>query len=179
MNVARKTVGLSMLLTLAVGGLNVAEAGAAPAGPSKAHLRHDAAAVLYGASSNYAYYKSVHPKALNWTHDGCSVPKSITNVPGVGSVLKHYSKVFNRACNYHDFGYRNYGAATKTKPRPKLQPTAARRKSIDRRLLTLMSRACKSKYSHWYQIPARGLCYDAASLFYGAVRAKGGSSFYA
>ncbi|MEE9965260.1 MAG: phospholipase [Propionicimonas sp.] len=54
--------------------------------------------------------RKIYPKQLNWTTDGCSVPKVITtSVSGMGLVLRYYSRVFHDSCVRHDFGYRNFG----------------------------------------------------------------------
>jgi hypothetical protein len=51
-------------------------------------------------NSFVAYKRSVHPAPFNWSDDGCSGPFLIRPV---------YRSLFNRPCQLHDFGYRNYG----------------------------------------------------------------------
>lgn len=145
--------------------------------PSRATLAKAVSAVTYERvfGSNYAYYKKKYPHAINWSNDGCSVPSAVKNIKGVGWVLKHYSGVFQKSCDRHDFGYRNYGRHAHGLA---LDSSAARRASIDNRFHSNMDYQCLKRYDDWYDVPAREACYEASDIFYGAVRLRGGGSFY-
>lgn len=147
------------------------------AAPSRATLAAAVKAVTYERvfGSKYGYYKARYPRAIDWNNDGCSVPAAVKNIKGVRWVLSHYSGVFEKSCDRHDFGYRNYG---KHAGGLALDSTADRRKSIDDRFHSNMDYQCLQRYDDWYDVPARAACYKASDIFYGAVRAGGGGSFY-
>lgn len=156
---------------------SASSASAARSGPSRAQLARVVKAVaferVYG--SNYGHYKKLYPRAINWRNDGCSVPKSIESIKGVGWVLKHYSNVFQKSCDRHDFGYRNYGKHDRGLA---LDSTPARKAAIDNRFHSNMKYQCLKVYNDWYDVPAREVCYKAADIFYDAVKYAGGGSFY-
>lgn len=149
----------------------------AEAPPSSATLAAVVSDVAYEPvfGPDYATYKALYPTEITWTTDGCSVPVEIAKVKGVGWVLKFYSGVFEKSCERHDFGYRNYGNHAQGLA---LDSTPARRKSLDVQQHLNMDAQCLARYSHWYSVPARKLCYEAADVFYGAVRVGGGVAFY-
>lgn len=154
----------------------------ASAAPSKATLKAAATAVAFETvgGSNYAKYKAKYPKALNWGNDGCSVPAKVRNaVPKMGWVLDHYSGVFQKSCDRHDFGYRNFGKNTTTKgAHPKFSPTQATKDKIDSRFLTNMRVQCDKRYDDVWDIPAKKACRGAANIFYAAVKYGGHDSFF-
>ncbi|MDQ8704768.1 phospholipase A2 [Streptomyces sp. LHD-70] len=100
---------------------------------------------------------------FNWTTDGCSVPGG----------MAPYMKLFTPACTLHDFGYRNYGSRAGTLA---LDPTPARKATIDLRFLEEMQRTCDQERPGPIRHTA---CYGAAHTFYDAVRIGGDRSFYA
>lgn len=109
------------------------------------------------------YKRSRHPKPFNWSDDGCSGPAGIK---------KAYRRLFNRPCQQHDFGYRNYG-----------QPDGLRlgrnedvRNWIDNRLLQEMRRLCTT---NWGRLnPKRHTCLTTAGAVWTAVRHGGRDAFY-
>jgi hypothetical protein len=158
-----------LLITLIGVGISIGEASAAP---SRATLQNAASRVEYEnvGGPAYAAYKKKYPTKLNWTNDGCSVPKDLLSVPGLGGVLKNYSATFKHSCDRHDFGYRNYGSNTSTPGvHPKFDPDQYRKDTIDKRFLANMRIQCDKAYPHFYQVLAKADCYAAASIFYGAV----------
>lgn len=153
-----------------------------PAGPTRAELAAAVDAVaferVYG--SNYRIYKEKYPNAgIIWKNNGCSVPKKIIelkfrNVP-VGKAVGYYSKLFEKSCDRHDFGYRNYGSKTNGL---KLDPSGARRDQIDDRLHSNMDYQCKKVFPRKVRDSIkRGACYKASDVFYEAVHLFAGSHF--
>jgi hypothetical protein len=145
-----------------------------PAGPTRAQLAAAVAAVEYERvyGSNWAHYKALYPNnGIIWDHNGCSVPKKLLElhdgwVP-IGKGLAFYANLFEKSCNRHDFGYRNYGSATNGL---KLDPTEARRDSIDTRLHRNMDYQCDVIFSRKVvEAPQRLACHKASDLFYWAV----------
>src|SRR5687768_15511713 len=65
---------------------------------------------------------------FDWTTDGCSIP---------GPKLNTARIVFNRPCQLHDFGYRNFGKGLT------LERTEDRRNWIDNRFRDEMYRICR------------------------------------
>lgn len=115
--------------------------------------------VAWGSISHfYAEKRSPDYSGLNWSNDGCSVPKGV----GLG-----YSSFFRDACNVHDFGYRNL---------PKLRPVAYwsyNRARTDSAFLSNMRALCGNK-SWW----ARPGCYAAAQTYYSFVRDFGWAKWH-
>ncbi|WP_159030810.1 phospholipase A2 [Streptomyces sp. 769] len=101
-------------------------------------------------------YAQQHEKPFDWTTDGCSPPTP-----------RPWAKVFHDACVIHDFGYRNYGGEGL-----RLDPTEARRKTIDDRLLEEMLRICRD------QPNALPDCPGAARTMYQVVRQFGSTAFH-
>ena len=145
-----------------------------PAGPTRAQLAAAVEAVEYERvyGSNWAHYKALYPNdGIIWDHNGCSVPKKLLEIHDgwvpIGKGLAYYSKLFDKSCNRHDFGYRNYGSKTNGL---KLDPTEARRDSIDQRLHKNMDYQCDVIFSRkWVEAAQRGACHKASDLFYWAV----------
>ncbi|MFK8912195.1 phospholipase A2 [Streptomyces sp. YS-3] len=102
-------------------------------------------------------YAQQHEKPFDWGTDGCSPPTP-----------RLWAQVFHDACLIHDFGYHNYGGQ-----RLRLDPTEARRTSIDDRLLEEMLRICHDRPG------ALANCPGTARTMYQAVRQYGGPAFYA
>lgn len=151
--------------------------GPAHAAPSRATLAAAANAVAFETvgGSNYAKYQALYPTELDWSNDGCSVPSAILKFPNIGQVLATYKNIFEKSCDRHDFGYRNFGSRGALK----LDPTEATRNRIDDRFYSNMRIQCQTRYDDWWDVPARQLCYGAAKTFYEAVDTFGKSAFYA
>lgn len=88
---------------------------------------------------------------LEWSADGCSAPKAFAG----------YSMLFEKSCNRHDFGYRNFGNGWAKGLA--LTSTPAKKDAIDKRFLGDMRRQCN----------ANSNCLTAAQAYYGAVRKAG------
>lgn len=121
--------------------------------------------------------RKIYPKHLNWSTDGCSVPKAITvSVSGMGLVSRYYSRVFHDSCVRHDFGYRNFGRnASGPGPHPKLGANSTTKARIDKRFLNNMKIQCAAKYHNFVTKKA---CNAAAGTFYLAVVKGGKKAFF-
>lgn len=147
----------------------------------RATLKAAAQAVAYEqvGGPKYGDFKDTYPRELNWTKDGCSVPKAVLAIRGVSAVVKAYGKVFERSCDRHDFGYRNFGKNTKTPGvHPKFSPTQATKDKIDNRFRSNMKIQCAQRYDDIWDIPAREACKKAADVFYLGVHLGGGGAFF-
>lgn len=102
--------------------------------------------------------RNLHPPPFDWTADGCSF----------GEFSGPYRDSFNRACNRHDFGYRNYGGT-----RLRLDRTEARRRRVDDRLRDDLNGICRSEHRGLIETP----CLLAAQAIYTAARSQGRSWF--
>ena len=153
-----------------------------PAGPTRAELAAAVNAVEYERvyGSNYRIYKAKYPNnGIIWANNGCSVPKAILHLhPAhlpIGKTAAYYSKLFQKSCDRHDFGYRNYGGHTNGL---KLDPTEARRASIDNQLHSNMDYQCKKIFSRKYvEAVQRAACYKVSDIFDAAVHKYGKSKF--
>lgn len=125
----------------------------------------------------FSKYRKIYPTELNWSNDGCSVPKAIILVsPALALVINHYGSVFRDSCVRHDFGYRNFGSNTAGQgPHPKLGANAATKARIDSTFYSNMKIQCAAKYHNW---ATKKACNSAASVFYTAVSKGGNSSFF-
>jgi hypothetical protein len=112
-------------------------------------------------NSFVAYKRSVHPAPFNWSDDGCSGPFLIRPV---------YRSLFNRPCQLHDFGYRNYGGGLR------LGRNENARAWIDARFLSEMRRLCTSKWG--VLNPHRHTCLAQAGAVWTGVRHGGRGAFY-
>ncbi len=169
----------ALLLTLTLSAGLVVPASAAV---SRETLKAAATAVAYEkvGGSNYAKYKKLYPTQLNWGNDGCSVPNYIYLAPGLAAVLKAYGQVFEKSCDRHDFGYRNFGKNTKDTagPHPKFSPTRATKDKIDSRFHSNMKVQCDQKFGGTLKAPLRAACKAAAKVFYEAVSLRGDKAFF-
>jgi len=140
-----------------------------PPGPT---LRQRADRIMQLSYSAFIDFKQrVHPARFDWSTDGCSIPGR--GLPGwVGSVVKSVSKLFNRPCQLHDFGYRNYGHHGL-----RLSPTERTRAWIDGRFHHEMDELCNHSFSHWWQWANKHTCLNEDGLMYKAVRLSGSSAF--
>jgi Prokaryotic phospholipase A2 len=97
---------------------------------------------------------------LNWDTDGCSGPMVIREV---------YRHLFDKPCQQHDFGYRNYGSGKK------LGRNEATRAVVDGRFHTEMRRLCARQFRPGHE---RSVCQVAAAGVYRVVRDRGDDHFY-
>lgn len=109
---------------------------------------------MIGSMANFQRAKGNHPSPFDWNDNGCSSPIDISGA---------YN--FNKACERHDFGYRNYGHGLT------VNPTDGQRAAVDGQFLKDMRAWCSAN-------SPTGGCELAARAYYGAVRQKGGSSFF-
>lgn len=160
-----------------VASLIVGTAGAASAAPSRTTLRHAADSIVYEGvhGSHFGAVKKKYPKALNFTNDGCSVPKEVANNPALKGDVKYWNAIFHASCVRHDFGYRNYGKNLSTPGvHPQFQPTDIRKGQIDDRFLLDMGQQCWDKVSIW-KVPS---CLAVAGVYYTAVHLGGKKAFF-
>ncbi len=145
-----------------------------PAGPTRDELAAAVQAVEYERvyGSNWAHYEELYPNnGIIWDHNGCSVPQKLLELhPGhvpIGKGLAFYSNLFEKSCNRHDFGYRNYGSATNGL---KLDPTLARKHTIDVRFHRNMDYQCDVVFDRKYaEALQRTACHKASDVYYWAV----------
>lgn len=86
--------------------------------------------------------------AFNWTTDSCSWTPT------------DWKRIFDSACQQHDFGYRNFWTGLA------LQPTELRRLKIDNVFYREMKRICQ----RWSNGPQKVTCYVTARAMYRVVR---------
>ncbi|OJY41564.1 MAG: hypothetical protein BGP03_20385 [Pseudonocardia sp. 73-21] len=99
--------------------------------------------------------------AFNWSDDGCSGREQI------GFVSNVYRNLFNKPCQLHDFGYRNFGKGLT------LSRTEETRAWIDSRFRTEMYRLCETNYAG--NRLQRGACKTNADIVWATVRNTGGN----
>jgi hypothetical protein len=99
--------------------------------------------------------------AFNWSDDGCSGKEQI------GFASNAYRNLFNKPCQLHDFGYRNFGKGLT------LGRSEATRAWIDGRLRDEMYRLCDTNYAT--NRIQRGACKSEAGAVWAAVRNAGGN----
>ncbi|MFO0648766.1 MAG: phospholipase A2 [Polyangiales bacterium] len=102
--------------------------------------------------------RALHPPPFDWSADGCSF----------GEISGPFRESFNRACNRHDFGYRNYGGTGLA-----LDRTEGRRTRIDDRLHEDLNAICRSEHRGLLETP----CMAAAQAVYAGARSMGQSWF--
>ncbi|MBB1255005.1 phospholipase A2 [Streptomyces alkaliterrae] len=154
-NHSRAFAGLALALTATLGGA-VLTAPTAAAAPSKAELRKQADRYMNMTYNDYHNARKTGP--FNFKNNGCSVP---------GNSYAPFKVTFTRACNQHDFGYRNYGGNGL-----KLSKTRSTKNWLDRRFKQEMYRACKN--SNWH----KKSCETAADAYYLAVNTGGDKAFF-
>lgn len=124
-------------------------------------------AIFYRSTVSFMEIKRSGPRTdpdLDWSDDGCSVP---WYVELAAPVLRYASAVFREQCQQHDFGYRNYGSA----PFPRLDPSEARRRSIDDHFYAQMRIRCGEWWIRY--LGGQALCSMMAHAYYLAVRLFG------
>jgi hypothetical protein len=102
--------------------------------------------------------RTLHAPPYDWSADGCSF----------GEISGPFRDSFNRACNRHDFGYRNYGGQGLA-----LDRTEGRRTRIDDRLRDDLNGLCRNEHRGITETP----CLAAAQAVYAAARSMGRSWF--
>lgn len=102
--------------------------------------------------------RRLQPPPFEWTANGCNF----------GEIALPFRESFNRACDRHDFGYRNYGHG-----RLQLDRTEARRTRIDDRLRDDLNGLCRRDHAGLTETP----CLASAQAVYAAARATGGPQF--
>lgn len=102
--------------------------------------------------------KARAPGAWDWSDDGCSAPVEAPIVEA------KWNELFHRACQRHDFGYRNFGGFG-------IKPTDPQRWRVDSKFLREMRAACvgNSEFKE---------CRRAASGYFEGVRNFGARAFY-
>lgn len=110
--------------------------------------------------------KSGMDATFNWDDDGCSAPW--------WTGTQAYSIIFKKACQRHDFGYRNLGWGYYTSKQLALSSTPGTKDAVDRVFLADMRKACEGRGSQ------TGPCQAVAQGYYGGVRktGKAHTSFY-
>ena len=95
--------------------------------------------------------------------NGCTLSPDSAIFPGTPPA--YYN--FHSSCDWHDlcYHYHYYGGGY------------SGRLSCDNGFLSRMRNWCANYYDSWWKAPLRNTCYNAASTYYGAVRAFGGSFF--
>ncbi|CAB4909028.1 unannotated protein [freshwater metagenome] len=164
---------------------------AQPTAPSHATLGLVARAVEFEdvGGSKYGTYKKLYPStrkdvdghSINWGTNGCSVPEKLLEVElgyrsWKGKPIAYYSDIFEKSCDRHDFGYRNFGSKADGL---ELAPTAAGKKAVDSRFMENMNIQCKQKFDRKYvEALQRGICYKVADAFHLAVSRFGGKNYF-
>lgn len=105
-----------------------------------------------GCKPNSRCTKPAPYNRFDWDTDSCSwTPSS-------------WKKLFDPACQQHDFGYRNFGKGLT------LGRDESTRKWIDDRFETEMKAICNYKFSDWTQYANLQACFKEADAMHGAVR---------
>ena len=171
----KRLLTVMLVCLLALGAVIASSGSASAAAPkTRAQLAKAASAVEYEkvGGSLYGKYKKAagYKTQLNWIKDGCSVPTKALVIAGLVSpvtlaAMLKYEHTFVHSCDRHDFGYRNYGKNTSTPgPHLKLNPTQARKNSIDAKFYSNMQLTCAGE-----NFLIRPVCKVAAKGFYLAV----------
>ncbi|WP_051470871.1 phospholipase A2 [Patulibacter minatonensis] len=164
---------------------------APPSAPTHDNLVVIARAVEFEdvGGSNYGRYKKLYPEtrkdvdghSINWGTNGCSVPENLANAEfslagKTGKPIKYYSDLFEKSCDRHDFGYRNFGSKSAGLM---AAPTKAGKDSIDSRFRSNMKIQCDERFDRKYlEAVQRGFCKKVADVFYKAVSTFGGKNYY-
>jgi hypothetical protein len=129
-----------------------------------ADLRSDADAIMNMDYNTFIGFKqNQHPAPFEWSDDGCSGPWGIRAT---------YANLFNKPCQMHDFGYRNYGHGLA------LGPNEDTRAWIDGRFATEMRRLCNDSFNEWWQAANKAACLSESGYIWAAVRNLGRSAYY-
>lgn len=148
------------------------------ASPPSAHSsqRSQADGIMNRSYDSFVRFKSntrTRPSRFDWSDDGCSGPWGISNA---------YRNLFNKPCQLHDFGYRNYGrvdADDLGRARLHLGRDESTRSWIDDRFRTEMGRVCNTTFTRWWQKANKATCVAEARIVWTAVRGYfGRKAFY-
>lgn len=154
---------LRKILPLTIAATSVAGlATVAPAHASSSRFDR-AVEIMKSSMSDFQATKRSAPRPFDWRDDNCSVPRGARVL-----IDNDYLRIFRKACERHDFGYRNFGKGLE------LDRTADRRKWIDQRFKADMLRICeqRERKDGW------DICEASAEKFYGAVRLFGADEFF-
>ena len=121
--------------------------------------RRGAEKIFYQTTPSFMAAKAKKGNGYDWDDNGCSVPNAVVIVSATAFFAKMY---FSNECKQHDFGYRNFGGNLR------LDPTEARRKSVDDHFLAQMMTRCNSLV-----VGLKQGCQLHAKAFYEAVRKFG------
>jgi hypothetical protein len=136
-----------------------------PTTPPRQQLRQQADRIMRMDYVQFMKFKrEKSPGPFNWDDDGCSGPFGIREA---------YRRLFDKPCQLHDFGYKNYGQPKGLK----LGRNDDVRKWIDKRFLQEMRRLCKTKLRDLTN-PLIA-CLAAARVVWAGVRSpQGRDAFY-
>ena len=103
------------------------------------------------------------PSWMDWSSDGCSTPLPV----GLGDTGRSYN--FRKACERHDFGYRNEKRLDRASGKAGTYWNSTTRKRVDVQFLADMRADCAPR-----PITQRYTCRAWAGVYYDAVRTAGG-----
>lgn len=153
------------VMAIVVSGTLVQSANAGPVSPLNAGPTQKEVAVVVMSKTlpNWLNLKNDTVRhggfmSFDWTDDGCSVID-----------FRAWNFLFNKACQRHDFGYRNFGVRG-------LDRNEVRRKWVDDILNKDMQALCKP-YDTWSSKKTFFDCMGTADLMYQGVRAAGQKYF--
>jgi hypothetical protein len=148
-------------------GIAIGVIAATTASGARLDLRAQADAIMSKDYKSFIAYKSntaTRPAAFDWSDDGCSGPPGIKNA---------YRSLFDKPCQIHDFGYRNYGNWLR------LSRNENTRSWIDDRFESEMVRLCNNTFTKWWQKANKVACVEEAGVMWSVVRGYfGRNAFY-
>lgn len=159
-SITRRIVPLAIGLASLAG---VAGVGPSPANAADSGLKTRAIQYENASMSDFQAVKRAGPPPFDWRDDGCSVPKSINVV-----IDNDYLKIFKKACQRHDFGYRNFGKGLR------LDRTESRREWVDKKFKADMDGICDAREAS----DGIDACEFWAEAFFQAVRHQGRDAFF-
>lgn len=123
----------------------------------RARLLDEANRIMRKTYRGFDLYKKLFRTwPYDWNDNGCS-----------GPTPRNLKRLFNLACEQHDFGYRNYGQYLD------LGRTEAKRKWIDDRLREELLRICRAETA-----VLRTHCVVAANTMWAVLRREGAGYFF-
>jgi hypothetical protein len=129
----------------------------APPGGGGGSLRDEAISIMKLTYKQFIWLKQNNPvPPFDWSSDGCSWTPNVKYF--------NLAKIFNPACQLHEFGYRNFGKGLN------LGHNERTRAWIDGRFLTEMERICNDKWGSWWQWANKEACRGEANVMYKVVR---------
>lgn len=154
-------------LSLAVAAVIVVAVGKPPAAHAASPtLRAQADEIMKKDYNAFVALKNsaARPREFNWSDDGCSGPPIIKEIS--------YRSLFDKPCQMHDFGYRNFGNGLF------LGRNEDTRDWIDNVFLTQMKLLCNQKFSGRLRLTKRVDCRNGANFMVRVLRTWGRSAFY-